>query len=424
MTELRETSSTTPSAPATRRPRRGDVGFTRSGGDRVVAGVAGGLGRRLRVDPVLLRLAFAVLATAGGVGVAAYLLAWALSTPPAEPTEAGDSAAPRRTTKQTTGVALVTVGLLVLLRDAGLWFGDAVTWPLALIAAGSVVLLRGRADQLAPSTALARVLRGDPGPGGLATALRAVLGTLLVVGGLAVFIAAGPGDLAVVGPVVLAMLVTAVGLGLLLGPRLWELSRQNAEERRERIRSAERAEMAAHLHDSVLQTLALIQRSDDPREMARLARGQERDLRDWLYGSPQRAGTLRAAVTDLTARVEARHDLRVDTVLVGAADVTVDARLEALLGALGEALENAARHAGVGEVSVFVEVTDEGVDASVLDEGVGFDPERVPAGHLGLATSVRGRMERAGGTAEIDSEPGAGTEVRLRLPGHRPTGGS
>ena len=416
----------------TRRPGRGSgqggVGFARSAQDRVLTGVAGGLGRRLGIDPVLLRLAFAVLATAGGVGVVLYLLAWALSTPaPGSPHAPDDRAerelpAPRRTGRQTAGVALLTLGLLVALRDAGLWFGDAVTWPLALMAAGSVVLLRGRADQLAPSTALGRLLRGQPGPGGVATALRAVAGALLIIGGVAVFLAAGPGDLTVVGPVLLAMLVTAAGLGLLLGPRLWEVSREAAEERRERIRSAERAEMAAHLHDSVLQTLALIQRSDDPREMARLARGQERDLRAWLYGSPRRPGTLRAAIEDLAERVDARHGLRVEPVLVGATDVAVDERIDALLGALGEALENVARHAGVAEAALFVEVGADGVDASVLDEGTGFDPDRVPPGRLGLEESVRGRMERAGGTAEIDSAPGAGTEVRLRLPDHRPVG--
>lgn len=402
---------------APRRQRSGaaggsSLGVRRSRDDRVVAGVLGGLGRHVGIDPVLLRLATAVLATAGGTGVAVYLLAWALSTPPGDEP---DPPAPTRTGRQSVGVALSVLGLLVLLRDAGLWFGDSVTWPLALVAAGSAALLRGRAEQLAPSTALVRVLHGQPGPGGVAAAGRAAAGALLVVAGLGVFIGAAPADLTVLGPVLLAMLVTAAGLGLLLGPRVWELSRSVADERRERIRSAERADMAAHLHDSVLQTLAMIQRVEDPREATRLARAQERDLRGWLYGPAGRSGHLRAAVEDLAGRAEDHHGLRVEAVVVG--DAEVDERLAALVAALGEAVENAARHAGVSSVSLFVEVAGDGaVDASVLDGGRGFDPAALPAGRLGVAESIVGRLRRAGGEAEVDSTPGEGTEVRLRLP--------
>lgn len=388
------------------------LGFRRSHDDRVVAGVLGGLGRAIGIDPVLLRLAVAVLATAGGAGIVAYLLAWGLSAPP---DAAAEPSAPRRTTRQIAGVALVVMGLLLLLRDAGLWLGDGVTWPLALVAAGSAALLRGRRDQLAPTTELVRLLRGERGPGGWPTASRAVAGALLVLGGLGVFVAAGPADLTVLGPVLVAMLVTAAGLGLLFGPRIWELSRSVAEERRERIRSAERAEMAAHLHDSVLQTLALIQRAREPAEMTRLARAQERDLRNWLYGSTSRPGQLRAAVEELAARAEARHGVRVDVVCVGEVDIAVDDRLAALVAALGEAVGNAARHSGAASVSLFVEVDEEVVDASVVDAGVGFDPEAVPSGHLGIAESIEGRMRRAGGEAEIDSVHGEGTDVRLRL---------
>jgi len=186
------------------------------------------------------------------------------------------------------------------------------------------------------------------------------------------------------------------------------------EERAERRRSQERAETAAHLHDSVLQTLALLQRrSDDPVEVVALARRQERELRDWLTG-PTAARTLGGfaeAVRAAAAEVERDHRVRVEVVVVG--DRPQDEAGAALVAAAREALVNAAHHAGVASVALYAEAGPESVSVFVRDRGRGFDPDAVPSDRRGLAESVRGRIERAGGTARIRSAPGAGTEVEL-----------
>jgi len=205
------------------------------------------------------------------------------------------------------------------------------------------------------------------------------------------------------------------------------LVRDLGEERRERIREAERAEIAAHLHDSVLQTLALIQRqSDSPREVARLARGQERELRSWLYGAGgyRRVGSpddppLGAGLTDALAaaagEVEDTYALTVRPVVVGG-DLPLDDRLRALVLAAREAMVNAAKHAGVDEVSMYAEVESDEVNVFVRDRGAGFDPDAVPDDRHGLADSVRGRMTRHGGAVRVRSRPGEGTEVHLCMP--------
>jgi signal transduction histidine kinase len=216
--------------------------------------------------------------------------------------------------------------------------------------------------------------------------------------------------------VVLAVIVTTGGLALLAGPWLWRLANDLIEERSSRIRSEARAEMAAHLHDSVLQTLALIQRAKQPREMVSLARTQERDLRAWLYGrAPSVRGVrLRDAIDALAGRLERQHQLKIEAVVVG--DAELDDDLRALVSACNEAVLNAAKHAGVSDVSLYVEVEDDRVTAFVRDAGSGFEPAAVPADRRGIAESIALRMERHGGTAEIRSRPGAGTEVVLHLP--------
>ena len=213
------------------------------------------------------------------------------------------------------------------------------------------------------------------------------------------------------------------GLVLALAPwglRLW---RDLDGERAARVREGERAAIAAHLHDSVLQTLALVQRSsNDPTQVQRLARAQERDLRDWLYGSaggamsaadPGDSATLALAVRRVVAEVEDDYGVPVDVVLVG--DMPMDDALAGLVAALREAVLNAVRHAGA-PVSVYVEVTPGQVEAFVRDRGPGFDLALVPADRLGVRTSVIDRMHRLRGTATVRSSSGEGTEVALQLP--------
>jgi signal transduction histidine kinase len=386
-------------------------------GDRVVAGVAAGLGARLAVDPMLVRIAFVVLALAGGVGVLAYGALWAFTDLGAERPAAGAAA---RSVQQAVALGLIVLGVLLLLRRAGLWFGDALVWPVALGGLGSAILwARSDEDDRSRWTrATARLPRGPvaAASAGAASPVRLIVGTLLVAGGVMGFLAANDG-LRALSDLGLAVLAAGGGIVLLFGPWLYRLVEELGAERRERIRHEERAELAAHLHDSVLQTLALIQRSSDqPRRMVALARRQERELRSWLYGQQDAATptTLTDAVEDIAEEVEATHDLSVEVVVVG--DAPLDDRLRSLLAATREACVNAGKHAGVDEVSVYVEVEPQTVTAFVRDRGKGFDPATVPPDRRGLRESIRGRLERQGGHARVWSEAGAGTEIELCVP--------
>jgi signal transduction histidine kinase len=376
--------------------------------------VAGGLGERLGVDPLLIRVAFVVLAIAGGSGVVLYLLAWAASI---EPDSDAARARPVRppSARLAFAVGLIVLGTMLLLREIGLWFGDQIVWPVALAAAGSAIIWARSDDR---DRARWAILPGNPvealftGRVGLA---RVVVGGLLVASGLALgFANTGP-DLAAAVDALAGVAVTVVGLGLIFGPWAARLIHQLAEERRGRIRSEARAEMAAHLHDSVLHTLALIQRADASPEVAALARRQERELRAWLYRAPvPPEGRLRPAVEAIATRVEQRHNVPVDVVVVG--DAPLDEAGRALVEACQEAALNAARHSGAPLVSVYVEVEPDELSGFVRDEGKGFDPDQVPTDRRGIADSIRGRIRRHGGSVSILSAPGEGTEVQLRLP--------
>lgn len=375
--------------------------------DRVVAGVAGGLAEELAVDPMLVRGAFLVLSLAGGAGILLYLLAWAVATE-----ERTAPTALRPTAQRAAALGLVVLGLLVAFRSIGLWFGDALVWPLALAALGSAVIWTRSAEADRPAGARPAGSPLEALFAGGAPLVRLLAGGLLAVVGMVAFLAANE-SFAALGHLAVAVAVALVGLGLLLGPWVWRLGHQLADERRERIRSQERAEVAAHLHDSVLQTLALIQRADVSPDVASLARGQERELRAWLYGRAEEreAGSVRSAVEELAARVEAAHRVPVDAVVVG--DAPLDDRLRALVAACAEAATNAAVHSGATLVSVYVEVEPGAVSAFVRDEGRGFDPAAVPGDRRGIAESIHGRMTRHGGSAHVMSTPGAGTEVEL-----------
>jgi signal transduction histidine kinase len=200
-------------------------------------------------------------------------------------------------------------------------------------------------------------------------------------------------------------------------PWVFLLTRTVTRERAARVRAEERAEVATHLHDSVLQTLTLIQkRRGDPAEMARLARHAERELRGWLYGASRSTGgdDLVAALHAAAAEVEDRFGASVELVTVGTC--RLDERAHAVAGAASEALTNAAKHARVPRVSVFAEVADGQVVVVVRDRGRGFDQAAAGGGGRGIPDSILGRMRRQGGTAAIRTAPGAGTEVELRMP--------
>ena len=205
------------------------------------------------------------------------------------------------------------------------------------------------------------------------------------------------------------------GLAIVIGPWVYRLASDLSDERAERVRTQERADVAAHLHDSVLQTLALIQKNaDDGATVARLARAQERDLRSWLYaGESTDERTVASALRGVSARIEDEYGVSVEVVNVG--DCDLDEELRPIVHATGEAVTNAAKHAGTGKVDVYAEITGAAVDVFVRDRGRGFDPDAVPADRYGVRNSIIDRMQRHGGSAEVRSAPGDGTEVRLHL---------
>ncbi len=371
----------------------------RSADNRVLGGVAGGLGRRTGIEPDLIRAGFVVLTFAGGVGAVAYALAWMLSRE-AEPHEVSPME-----THQQIATAVLFAGTVLLLRSLGLWFGDRVVYPVALFAFGIAAITARRFGE--DRDWLARITSES----GAAARGRMAIGAVFMVGGVT-FLLSSIDAIEQAGFVALAVAATAAGLFLLLGPWIFRLADNVRAERRERIRSDERAEVAAHLHDSVLQTLSLIQRTDDPRRMSTLARAQERELRSWLYGTEGRPGRLHAAIREQANRAEHEYDVPVDVVAVGD-DAALTERTRALVDAAGEAITNAAKHSGSDKVSVFVERGDDQIEVFVSDQGSGFDPAAVDEDRHGIASSIKGRMRRSGGGAEVTSTPGEGTEVRL-----------
>jgi phage shock protein PspC (stress-responsive transcriptional regulator) len=388
--------------PETRVPRTSSLRLQRSGLDRILTGTAGGLAERLRVDPTVVRLGFVLLTLAGGVGLLIYGAGYSVSAEPEPDGDAPDG--PRRIRTVATGA--IVLGSLLVLRDLGVWFGDPIVLPATLAVLGSSVLA-GRADPTRPS--------GERAGGSVTRVIRTIVGFGMVgMGTIWLVAAAGPFTISF-GAIVLAVAAVAfVALGL--GPFVLRAFRQASRERRDRIRSEERAAVAAHLHDSVLQTLALIQRSDPSPEVATIARRQERELRSWLYGRRigLSHGRLGEALEAMAARVEEHHAVSVDVVAVG--DCAMDDRLDAMVEACGEAAVNAARHSGDTAVSVFVEVGSDRVEAYVRDRGRGFSPQDVGNDRHGIAHSIRARIDRAGGTTVISSRPGDGTEVHLWIP--------
>jgi signal transduction histidine kinase len=318
-------------------------------------------------------------------------------------------------------VGCITLGVLLLIRWTIPFFPDHIVWPAAVAATGFAVVWT-RVDEIDRDRwrEVGARLPGNPVEalrGGGAVWARVLLGGVLLLLGMGLFF--GTNDaFQTLGQAGIAVLATAVGGGVLLGPWIVRLWNQSRSEARERMRAEARADMAAHLHDSVLQTLALIQRhAEEPEQSRSLARRQERALRAWLYDERPpdgAAGTLVSGLDRMTDEVEADHrGVAVDVVTVG--DRTVDAHLDALLGDVREAVVNAAKHSGASEVSVYVEVEGDRVEAFVRDRGRGFDPAATAGDRRGIADSIVGRMRRHGGRAQVHSTPGEGTEVTFEM---------
>jgi signal transduction histidine kinase/phage shock protein PspC (stress-responsive transcriptional regulator) len=386
----------------------------RAADGRVAAGVAQGLANHLAVKPLHVRIAFAVLTIFSGFGIVVYLALWAVV--PQEPVTPGAEPRKRRGIERGTALALVavTAGGLLLARGVPVLGDNILLVPLLLAGAGLAVLWsQADKDQRDRWRRISLFEGGESTSRGMAIA-RFAGGAILVAAGVASFLALS-GTLSAARDGVVAGAAVLAGLALLTAPLWWRLVADLTEERRERIRSQERADLAAHLHDSVLQTLALIQRhADEPREVARLARGQERELRTWLYRPEDRQQSKFAAALEAVAgEVEDAYVVQVESVVVG--DAEVDEHLGAVVNATREALVNAAKHAGVGTISLYAEIEPAEVTVFVRDRGAGFDPEQVRDDRHGVRGSIVGRMQRHGGAATIRSRPGAGTEVELTM---------
>jgi len=377
--------------------------------DRVVAGVAGGLADRLGVGDVYVRAAFATLATMWGLGIVLYVLLWRLTL------DVEDDRPPQTLeSRQRIGSTLAFIGSLWILTGMGLVLDGFATAVVFTLSFGTAALW-----DRSESPSLARIILPDGGGG--RSVVRLIGGMVLVFGGLGLLFSS-VSAVSQIGFTLLAVAVTVAGLVLAFGPWMYRMAQDLGQERRERVRQEERAEVAAHLHDSVLQTLALIQRSEDPRKMASLARSQERELRGWLYGRAPVPGEdlLSTALEAAVAKVEDDRHVAIDLVKVG--DATLDDHGRALIGAATEALINAAQHSGAGRISIFLEVGGDTADVWVTDQGKGFDQKTVPPDRRGLADSVFGRMSRHGGSAAVESRPGEGTEVHLIMPGLKSIG--
>lgn len=382
----------------------------RSDDDRVVAGVCAGLGRWLDIDPPALRLAFAGASVLGGVGLLAYVgLAVALPRPEGARSRA-DGRPPLRRWSIAGGFAFLIAGAAALLSAVGLAPRPPILLVATLAAVGAGLLWRA---------VVARLDERETPRASVASGARVIVGLVLLAS--AALFTRRPDGVGSLGIGVLVATVVAMAAALLFGPSLLRARREAEAERAERIRADERATVAARLHDSVLQTFALLQRMDEasPRVQS-LARSQERELRAWLYGGedPEGPQTLASALRAAVDEVELLHDVPVD--LVQPTDAPLDDDVAALVQAAREAMVNAARHSGGDRIAVLARATPEDLTIYVRDRGRGFVLDAVPDDRRGIRGSIIARMQRHGGTAAITTAPGDGTEVELRLPRDAP----
>ena len=416
-------------APTTRLPlRRPDHG-------RWFGGVAVGLAAHLHAPVALVRLAFVLLAPLAGAGLFLYIFWW-LTVPAGDPADAARDARPSAVSRLATRQGLVQPGRRLPLTDIAVGV-------VLVVGAALLIAMRSGADLdlqwlLPVLVVLAGVglawsnldavqrgrLRERAGGRTPVSVLRLVGGLVLAGAGVLLVVGQGTGrgvEAGVLVQAVVAAVAVIVGAGLVLAPWWLRLVRELGDERAARARESERADIAAHLHDSVLQTLALIRaRSDDPAEVARMARAQERELREWMYDERPAPGTsVAAAVRAVVAEVEDSRSgpsgdpVAIESVLVG--DRVPDADTEALIQATREALVNAVVH-GRPPVSLYLEVGTAEVEVFVRDHGEGFDVESIGPDRFGVRESIMGRVRRRGGSATVTCRPGRGTEVHLRVP--------
>ncbi|GAB3699978.1 ATP-binding protein [Mariniluteicoccus flavus] len=395
-----------------------------------LGGVCTGLAAHLGCPVMVLRVGFVALAAVQFIGLLVYAALW-LALPPAGPKEqAPGLESAQRTNMRTVekkarrasdvgavlALGMLALGLFALAQTSGMGMSQAFFWPVLFAGAGLALVWRTadtagqqRPERVDGPTWLAPfVARGR-----LLTIARIVLGMALVGAAVSFVIAAQAGMQEL--PSALATIGLGIaGTGLVVAPWVYRSRIALRTAREDKVRADERADMAAHLHDSVLQTLALIQRqSDDPKAVSTLARRQERELRTWLYGDVIKEATVKAALAAAAAEVEDERGTPVEVVCVG--DVPMDERVEATIRAAREAMVNAAKHSGAPKIDVYAEADEDALEVFIRDRGRGFDMADIEDDRMGVRGSILGRMERHGGSARIRSAPGDGTEVRLEM---------
>jgi signal transduction histidine kinase len=409
------------------RHRRGDGGpLRRDPADRLAGGVAAGVATWRGFNVTTVRIVFVLVALIGGWFVPLYVAGWLFI--PAAGAEANIASKARNDSAGIRlAVGLGSLVVLLLLVAGALHDGQVIgwAWPQVLTVAGLALIWRNAPEE--EQATLRRLVEPLGATGGAAPTrrwvLRVVIAAVLLTAGLASLFSAHA-SLALLRPLGGVLLVIAA-IVLVLGPWWLRIARDLVLERQAKVRAEERLDIASRVHDSVLQTLALIQRrADDPQKVVQLARLQERELRSWLFEGrdPDDADvvTVAAGVRQIQQDVESRYGVPVEAVTVG--DCDLDDNLNALLAAAREATVNAAKWSGASVISLFAEVEAGEVSIVVRDRGKGFDPEAVPADRKGLAESVLGRMTRRGGTATVTSAPGEGTKVTLKMSRTAPVG--
>ena len=394
-----------------------------------LGGVCTGLARHLGWPLMVIRIAFVALATFQFIGVIAYGALWLLMPPESTVKAPGLESAsragfrgqnkPKRRIDWGMLLALVAlgVGLLWIMQNTGLGISSQLFWPVAFACAGAALVWR-QADSEQQKRWRAEAggkawLAPFVARGGWPALVRVIVGLGLVGAAFGIVIAQ-QGQISHLPEVMAMTMLALAGLAIVLAPWLHRSRSALNQARAEKVRADARADMAAHLHDSVLQTLAMIQRqADDPKAVQKLARRQERELRNWLYGDELHEATLKAALTAAAAEVEDERGVPVELVTVGDCDTSEE--IQALVRATREAMVNAAQHSGADKIDVYAEVDEDSIEVFIRDRGQGFDVDAVAEDRMGVKGSIIDRMARHGGTATIRSAPSDGTEVRLEI---------
>ncbi|MGW9113813.1 ATP-binding protein [Microbacterium sp. NPDC055683] len=372
----------------------------------VVAGVAAGVAEHLGWRAPITRLLFVATSAIWGVGLLLYLWLWAFT-----PLRDGAQRVTRRAPVAWAVLAGSSVFLLVALQMNYWSLSQGVLPPASLLPAVLAIALAvggGVWSALLDRTDPARGPRQDVLVRACASALLAAVAILIFVRSPAVGWQLAP-------VMLLIALAAALGIAVVWSSTWIARFRELQSARIQGIRDEQRAEMAAHLHDSVLQTLALIQnRAGASSEVGRIARAQERELRAWLYDDDEPADSdLATDLRDYATALELDYEVAVTVVSAGSSAERASGEVAA---AAREAMLNAARHAG-GEVSVYIEGAPGAVDVFVRDRGAGFDPADVPDDRFGVRESIIGRMRRVGGMAAVSRGAGGlGTQVHIRYP--------